>query len=235
MKPYTVSNLRALVFATLLTTSVAVAAKPQGQIVGAVLDESGVPVPDAEVTLQPRGIALNRTMVDRVRTDALGQFKMEAIDWGHYTVCAGKAADGYPDTRVPLYRVRPAPDVVLSPESPSARVTVTLGPRGGILDASVRDSATHAPLSSQLLLQRADGSAMVYLSERPDFQVLLPADTDVLIEVRVEGYEPWVYASNGRSIIRLKSGEHMKIDVEVTPVPKVQDGGSGDQAYKKPT
>jgi hypothetical protein len=205
-----------------------------GQINGVVTDEAGTPVAQAQVSPHLRGVYVTHALRIIVKTDDKGRFEVHGLMMGEYDVYAFKEAEGYPDVSIPLYRTRLAPRARLSADHPTAKVNVVIGPKGGIVSACVRDAVTHAPLPSQLVLQKADGSAMVYLSEAPDFQVLLPADTEVLLEVRVEGYKPWIFASGGRSTIRLKSGEHMKIDVEAIPVQKAQVHNFDDRAVLKP-
>jgi hypothetical protein len=205
-----------------------------GQINGVVTDEAGSPVAHAQVSPQLKGVYVRHTLRTIVKTDDKGRFEVDGLRMGEYAVYAFKEDEGYPDISIPLYRTRPAPGARLSADHPTANVNVVIGPKGGIVRASVRDAVTHAPLPSQLVLQKADGSAMVYLSEAPDFQVLLPADTEVLLEVRVEGYKPWVYASGGRSTMRLKSGEYMRIEVEAMPMEKAQERDSKNPAILQP-
>lgn len=187
----------------------------QGRIVGKVVNESGSPVGNAQVTPQFLGPAVMRTLVQKVNSDADGNFRIEGLEWGPYAVYAGKEAEGYPDTRVPLYRSRPASRVELSPEHPVRELTVTIGPKGGVLVGSVRDQMGNTPLPVQLILQKKDGSGLLYLSEPPDFQALLPANTDVLIEIHAPGYKPWSYGKESKRTLRLSSGEQIKVDIEL--------------------
>lgn len=197
----------------------------RGQIIGLVIDERGRPVANAQVSPQYLGVALFRSLVINVDTDVHGRFTIDHLDWGPYAVHAGKEADGYPNTRFRLYQTRPAPRVTLSRQHTVGRVTVKIGPKGGVLVSSVRDAVTHAPVAAQLVLKKTDGSGLIYLSEPPDFQVLLPADTDVLIEIRKEGYKPWVYATASHRSIRVKSRAQMQLEVNLTPSQKGEHDG----------
>jgi hypothetical protein len=185
----------------------------QGQILGMVLDEKGSPLVAAQVTPQFLGVGVMHTLIQKVNTDVNGRFRIEGLDWGPYSVYAGKEADGYPDTRIPLYRSQPAPRIELSPEHPVREVTVKIGPKGGVFSASVRDGTTHARVAVQLTLRRKDGSGLVYLSEPPDFQVLLPSNTDVLVEIRSAGYKPWSYSKGEIRTLRLRGEEHIKLEI----------------------
>lgn len=146
-----------------------------------------------------------------------GRFKIERLDWGPYAVYAGKEIDSYPDTRFPLYRTGTVPKIALSRDHPIGHAVVTIGPRGGILIASVRDTRTRAPVHSQVVLRRADGSGEMTMSEPPDFRVLLPANTNLSIEIRQEGYASWVYARSSKPFLRVRSGEQVRIEVNLTP------------------
>lgn len=189
----------------------------EGRIVGTVVDERGRPVGNAQVSPQFLGVAVSRTLVIKVESDSRGRFKIEQLDWGPYAVYAGKEIDNYPDTRFTVYRIRTVPKVTLSRDHPTGHTVVTIGPRGGVMTASVRDTRTRAPLNSRVVLRRADGSGEIAMSERPDFRVLLPANTNLSIEISQQGYAPWVYATSSRPFLRVKSGEQLRIEVNLTP------------------
>ena len=184
-----------------LTTCAAVAAiacpavgqSTAGAIVGLVKDERGRPVANAQVSPQYLGVAVLRALVVRVDTDAEGRFNIDHLDWGPYAVYAGKESDGYPNTMFSLYRHRPAPKVTLSPKHPTGHAIVIIGPRGGVLIGSVRDASTQTLVGSQLILKRPDGSGEIGLSEPSDFRVLIPADTDLSVEIGQQGYKLWTY------------------------------------------
>ena len=199
----------------------------RGRIIGTVINERGTPVPNAQASPQFLGPSVMRTLVKKVDTDQYGRFTIDGLDWGAYAIYAGKKAEGYPDTRIPLYRTRPAPNVVLSPEHAMGYETVVIVPKGGVLVSSVRDAVTHAPVGTELILQKTDGSGLMGISEPPDFQVLLPANADVLVEIRARGYKLWVYAETSGRPLRLKSGEQAKIEVNLTPLEKRDHGTSG--------
>jgi hypothetical protein len=188
-----------------------------GQIVGIVRDEKGRPVAKAQVSPRTLGVAVLRALVVTVETDVHGRFRIDHLDWGSYAIYAGKEADSYPNTMYPLYRTKDSPKVTLSEQHPTARAVVTIGPRGGILVGTVRDALTHAPLHSQLVLKKADASAEIMISERPEFRALLPADTNLTIEIRQPGYEPWMYSTPPNHVLRVKSGEQVKVEVNLTP------------------
>ena len=210
-------------------------AMPAGEIDGVVTDEAGTPVAHAQVSPVLVGYYVMHTLRTAVTADDKGRFNIGGLKMGEYAVYAFNEAEGYPDTSARLYRTRPAPTVRLSADHPRANTTVVIGPKAGVLSGSVRDASTHVRLASQVVLQKADGSAMAYFSERSDFDVLLPPNTDLRIEVHVAGYKPWIYTNNRGNIIRLKTGEHMKIHVEVTSIERPEQRDSSRKGIRKPS
>ncbi len=208
---------------TILTIVAPVCSQSEkGQIVGTVIDENGHPVANAQVSPQYLGVAVFRTLVITVDTDERGRFRIGHLRWGPYAVYAGKETDRYPNLRLPLYRTRPVPKVTLSTQQPTAQIVVRIGPRAGVLVASVRDALTHALVNSQLVLQRADGSGTIMLSEPPEFRVLLPANTDVSVEIRKKGYKPWRYSEATNRFVRVNSGEEKKLEVSLMPSERLE-------------
>lgn len=164
------------------------------------------------------------TLIRTVETDNRGQFRIDGLEWGSYVLYAGKRSEWYPDTRYPLYRIRPAPKVMLSAKHLTAYAKVIIGPKAGVLVLSVRDAVTDHPVASQLLLRKADGSASMSMTATPE--VLIPANTDVLLEVREPGFKPWIYGTPSKHSLCLGSGERMVIDVRLTPSEKPAAGMS---------
>lgn len=197
-----------------------------GQIVGIVRDDEGHPVAKAQVSPRPLGVAVFRALVKTVQTDADGKFKIDQLDWGTYALCAGKEADNYPNTMYPLYRTKDPPKVALSQQHPRGSAVVTIGPRGGLLIGIVRDAITHVPLHSQLVLKKADGSSEIMISENPDFHALLPANTNLTVEIREEGYQPWTYGTASNPVLRVRSGEQVKVEANLVPSTKKESGSS---------
>src|SRR5947209_6866435 len=125
--------------------------EPGGVISGIVTDEKGDALSDAEVSPEFTGVAVMHALVKTVKTDQNGHYRIDGLAWGPYEVYAGKEAEGYANTTHPLYRSRPVPAITLSPANPIACANVVIGPRAGVLVASVRDAASNVPLPSQLV------------------------------------------------------------------------------------
>jgi|SRR6185312_9083357 len=197
-----------------------------GQISGIVTDKSGTPVAYARVSPQLLGFHVMHTLRIIVNADDKGRFKIGGLTLGDYAVYAFKEADGYPDTSIPLYRTRVAPKAQLTAHRPTVNVTVLIGPKAGIFAASVRDAITHRPLAPQVVLEKADGSPELYRSEPADFEVLIPAGKDTMIEIREPGYESWSYGKGvSAPPLRLRSGERVNLNVNLAPVTKGEKRG----------
>jgi carboxypeptidase family protein len=188
-----------------------------GRLTGTVLDENGQLVAHASVcTSVTKG---NETMVTcRVSTDEIGQFQIEHINMGTYGVFAEKDEDGYSSANHPSEQ-----QVTINTSDPNAYVTLRLGPKGGILSGSVKDTKTGKSIvTSEVHYVALDGgnSGTAGVNDG-QFQITVPARTDLIVVVSARGYRGWVYtdaANPSRPVLRLGSGEKKFLDVELEPV-----------------
>jgi hypothetical protein len=120
----------------LLCAAAPLVAQSRGRIVGVVHDESGHPLPGADVTLRP----LDR----RARTDSAGQFEIAEVTLGKYTVQVRRLG----------YEARQAETTLVDS---IARVTFTLKRRTVILDTVVVAGAACSAVTYQGFLCRKRG------------------------------------------------------------------------------
>jgi hypothetical protein len=117
-----------------------------------------------------------------------------------------------------------AQKVKLTPEEPFARVVLTVGPRPGELKLTVKEKTTGQFLQSfNLLWITVDATNWVISSDSTAGKpVLIPPDTDLIVEVSAAGYRKWSYLdpSNSQPILRLASGERKELTVELQPEVK---------------
>lgn len=124
--------------------------------------------------------------------------------------------------------------ITLTSAHSSAKVSIHLGPKAGVLEGKVTDAVTGDPLRPCVEFRRAanpnnfmSGSGLVDQSCRR-FE---PADTDVLMEFWPDGYEPWYFPCTHRKSerkgVRLKPGEHMSPDISLQPDAKYAKSGCG--------
>ena len=196
-----------------------------GRVTGTVLDELDQPINQAQVCsvvhiqLKPNTSQSNSTCV--THTDETGQFEIDHLPMGTYTITASKNDEGYAELR----QGTPVPEVTLTPEEPIANVIVKLGPKQGILIPLVKDTSTGKPVFDFLLRWqtvvpdgRWGGTAGFgqWTTRTP-----IPAAKDVSLEVSAHGYKNWVYADpSGSRFLRLKSGQRKILSIELQPEAK---------------
>lgn len=98
-------------------------------------NEDGQPVAHAATCISALGS--HKTKCNGF-TDQGGQFEIQHLSTGTFLVFATKEEDGYSR----LMNQSTGQKVVLTPQEPSANITVKLAPKGGTLIGSARDSLT---------------------------------------------------------------------------------------------
>jgi hypothetical protein len=205
----------------LLSTMLYAQTSEQGRITGTVLNEDGQPVVHAVACVLALGG--HKTECNGL-TDQGGQFEIQHLSIGTFSVFATKEEDGYSDQG-------PGQQVVLTPQDPSANITIKLKPKAGILIGTVTDSLTRKPWDKILVIYAAtdgtsSGNMGMYMGG--EFRCNLPTTSDLVIIVSALGYKPWVYSDpdNGLSL-HLASGEQKLLDVELVPDAKKAKDGNG--------
>lgn len=199
----------------MMPAAVCVHAQTGGTMTAQVYDQDGKPLGDAWLQIVPVDHAMLSLAFPSCVTDA-GGFCSRDLEFGSYHVSAEKEADGYPDLSFNFYGHGKWPaTVTLSPEQPTAQVTVKLGPRAGSLIFNVLDAVTAARIenASVKLHPLADPKDVLGTNLGADFTVLIPADEDVSVEVEAKGYQPW-HAPNP---VRLSSGESKALAIGLHP------------------
>jgi hypothetical protein len=120
---------------------------------------------------------------------------------------------------IPAERLYPK-EVTISPEHPKAELNLQLPPKAGFLHihltnedewrcdsiADDRGNATRGPKQTPVW-ESCD-------SKRP---ILLPPDMDLLVHVTSPGFIEWAESAGMGRLIRLSSGEHLELDVHLSP------------------
>ncbi len=120
----------------------------RGTISGRVLDADGHPVSKVSVHAESAdGKPRASVVVFYVQTDEAGCFSIGNLTWGSYVVSTKKESDGYPDTAFDFYNDGNLQKVSLTPQIPSAEITITLAPKADILSGTVSDAVTDAPVN----------------------------------------------------------------------------------------
>jgi hypothetical protein len=197
-------------------------AQERGTISGTVVDENGATVNKAKVNADPVDNRPMGSLVRYVETDANGQFLIDRLAWGKYKVFAKKEDDGYPDMNWSFYSDDIFQIVAITPSTAVAKLRIQLGPKGAILIGTVSNIVTGAPVNAGFkLIRAASPEKWISTSVAPDYRVLLPPTTDVLLEVSAPGYVTWCYGGpsdiSKRSPLRLTSGFEMHLDIRLEP------------------
>lgn len=197
-------------------------AQEPGSVQGAVLDEEGKSVVAAHVQVEPLGKVLS-SPVRETETDKTGHFLIDNLQLGSYKTFAMKESAGYPDTAFAFYSNQVFSTVTLTTNAPKVDLMLKIGPPSGVVNGLVTNAITQELVSASFLLRRAsDFENWISLSQRPQYRVLLPPNTDVLLEVSAAGYKTLYYGGPsdplGRPAIRLNSGQEMKLDIQLQPV-----------------
>jgi len=203
-----------LLFLALMPAAISLSAQNKGTITAKVLDQDAKPLASATVEFLPTDAVL-AAVLPWCLTDAEGMCSKDLEFWT-YRVIARKEADGYPDLSFNFYGHGKCPaTVTLSPQQPTAHVTVNVGPRAGSLIFNVVDAVTAARIEniSVTLHPLADPKVVLGTNLGADFMVLVPADEDVSVEVEAKGYQPW-HAPNP---VRLNSGESKALTIGLHP------------------
>jgi Carboxypeptidase regulatory-like domain len=186
-------------------------------IVGTVLNEEGQLVDHAKACVSFTS-GNSRNINCNVSTDKDGQFTIEGLKIGKYGVFAINETEGYS-----IDNQSPGQEVRITADEPWPNVTVRLRPRGGILVGSVSDKTTGKAVKGAwvqyILIDNGGGSRYT----DGEFQMAVPADSDLLVLVWAKGYKGWLYndaSSPTRPVLRLASGERKVLEVELEPLPK---------------
>jgi Carboxypeptidase regulatory-like domain len=203
-------------------------AQESGTIRGAVVDDVGKPVVTAQVIVDPADGRPRSNGVRLVETDGSGRFSMGNLAMGTYKVFAKKDSAGYPDTSFAFYSNHMFTTATLTSGAPEVDLILKVGPAASMLTGLVTDAEGH-PINATFLLRRAsDRDNWISMSQRPEYRILVPPSTDVLLEVSAPGCKTWYYGGPadalGRSPIRLESGKQMKLDVQLHPDDKIKKG-----------
>jgi hypothetical protein len=168
-------------------------------ISGDLRDPAGQPFPGAKVcALQVNGKVVN--VRDRVcaESDAQGKFVINLANLGSYQVIAESTSEGYMPQYLPFYKdpKTPIPEVELTESHPNASVSVTLGPKSGLITGRVRDEATDLPVPNFVVWtwQARDVNArthQVVKGQSGRFRILAPP-VPFTMRVVADGYEDWV-------------------------------------------
>lgn len=206
----------------------------RGSVGGIVVNEHGQPVEKATVYAHILDNKPSIGLIPEAETDETGHFAFRGLEWGQYAVLGKKEEEDFPDTLLTFYSGGIAQTVTLRPPNANVDVTIRLGPKAGVLVGTVRDAVTGDPLNPCVRLTRVsdpnlfvEGTGLV----NHVYRLLIPSNTDVMMEVWLQGYKTWHYTRTiDRSTInsvRLKPGEGQQLDIQLEPDSRANQGSCG--------
>jgi hypothetical protein len=203
-----------------------------GTISGTVLDGRGQVAEDAQICLSVT--SRNGTSSTEIQTSCTtstnkyGQFQIEHLKIGTYTVFAKDAADqsSIEDEK--------GQTVTLTATAPYTNLTMRLK-TGGILLGSVTDAVSGKPVEQfrvqyEPLDEEGGGTAF---ANHGHFRTVVPVATDLVVIVTAPGYKGWVYTdseNSSRPTLRVASGEQKQLEIQLDPLPPGSASGHGNSA-----
>jgi hypothetical protein len=196
-----------------------------GSVHGTVVDENGIPVVAARVSVDPLNGVPRSDLVRESETDKNGRFSIGNLELGTYGVFAMKESSGYPDNSSSFYSNNAFPTATLTAGAPMVDLILKIGPPAAVIKGLVTDGTTNKPVDAGFLLRRTTATDnWISLSQRAKFRVLVPTSTDVSFEVSAPGYKTYYYGGASDSLkrppLRLESGQEMKLDIQLDPEEK---------------
>jgi len=190
--------------------------QPKGAIFGVVVDENNQPAKGLGITVAgPSGVALGGRLPG-VITDQNGHYQLGNLPvWGKYTVYAEDWDAGYS-----LFVNSKFHEVTISPTHPEAELNFRLPPKAGFLDFHLTNRKTGEKIGDLVINVRVAGKEYEKvhgISQSSATPVLVPPDEDLLIHVTSHGYQEWNQSLGKGLRIRVKSGNHLKLDVQLEP------------------
>jgi len=196
-------------------------ASTSGVIEGKVINQKGHPVALAQAYAFSNVATIGA--IRYVETDGKGKFRLDRLNWGTYRVFAKKESADYPDISYAFYSHHVV-TATLTPSSPLAVVTIHVGPPCGELQVvSIADAVTGKIIKNASIMLRRAADPHLYLGlnafARP---ILIPSNTDVLVQVSAKGYESWPSKNKERASgkLHLRPGEVYNLSVELQPLKK---------------
>jgi len=167
-----------------------------GEIEGRVVDGADRPVAYVHVSAFPLECAVGGLLSSPAKTDVEGKFRLTGVLAGLAAVSTSKPESGYPDTSIAFYGVDYSPTKVVVRAGQLTRDLVIRLTKAEIIAGKILDEETSQPLlNAWIRVSRVDNEGL-RLSLGPDFtggfRFLLPT-AKVRIEIKAEGYEPWLF------------------------------------------
>lgn len=195
-------------------------ASSTGEIKGTVTDQNGNPVTGATVYAVLQSLAFDDITPRSVKTDSNGKFDFRGgLQLEAYKIYSQKEADSYPNPLDEFYAAMndQAPRVDLTPNQPSASITVKLGDKAALVVGRVIDADTGAVLKATVCFLDSQGRSHRADSAPADgtFRALVPPDKDLILLV-VSDSSHHLLRTRLPAPLRLEPGQYVSMDIPVS-------------------
>ena len=193
-----------------------------GQITGTVMDQHGRPLQTIAVHAFREE---TRMYMPTVVTDKAGRFTVDDLEPGTYELFGENEAADYPNTALSFYsKEEPTPIALARGES--AKLTLVLGPRAGVISGTVVDRSTGKPVGCAhaihfIVTNVYDPEDSIEFMGPAHFRWLIAPKTEYTMEVTAEGYKTWSYGNpldlSGPLPLQVDSGKERELTIELDP------------------
>jgi hypothetical protein len=209
-------------------------------ISGRVLDAEGHPIAGLTVLAERTDIVIQP--MPRAWTDKNGDFIIQGLEPGPYTLYTRKDEDGYPHTGSSFYDEGPSVElrVQVSTHQITSNVIIQRGSKAAVLQGVIVDATTNRPVQKAQITAR-----QVHLSERflstglfwhegsdplkfvpGGFKFPVPSSIAFTLKISAPGYEDWYYKIPGSpelaSSLLLASNTTKQLAVRLQPQTKAR-------------
>ena len=154
--------------------------------------------------------------------------------FGKFAVAASKEDEDYPDMSDQFYSDGKFETITLSSGHKAETVIFRLGPKAGVLLGTVADAVSNAPLSpcvEFIRVSEPNNSLSASGWVKPQYKLLIPSDTGILLKISLDGYKTWYYPGTvdyaAAKSVWPGPGEKKTIDIRLEPDAEVKTGCSG--------
>jgi hypothetical protein len=175
----------------------------RGGISGRVLDANGHPIGDAMVLADRPDIVIRPAPMGWTNKD--GEFIIEDLMPGSYSLHGSKQEEGYPRTEFNFYDPNESGGlkVEVYERQTTQKVIIQLGPKAAVLVGQVVDASTSQPLRhANITVRRVDhperflSTGLFWHGVEGGFRLLVPSSPFTL-KVSEPGYQDWYYRRSG--------------------------------------
>jgi hypothetical protein len=191
-------------------------------VTGRVVDRNDRPVEGAQISIFPMDVPVSGSLPSAV-TGPDGRYTLSSPPYrGRTRFCAVKENAGYPDSQGLLFTSDNdnMPEVSLAPGAHLV-VDIHLGDPDGILEGSVVDARTGAPISkARVTLHRDQPESMYSATVPPSGRFLFPLPpVPISLSISAPGYRPWKYRDpvSGVTTLALGTADHKILRIELQP------------------